>query len=99
MPTWIYFIRPPRPDFADTMTGREHAVWSEHFTRLKRLLADGTLVMAGPILDPPNDGIVIFEAPDGESARRIMNEDPTIASGIATGDLRPIRVSLLRGRD
>ena len=28
-----------------------------------------------------------------------MNEDPAIAEGFATGELRPMRVSLLRGRD
>jgi hypothetical protein len=28
-----------------------------------------------------------------------MDEDPTIAGGYATGELRPFRVSLLRGRD
>ncbi len=99
MPAWIYFIHPPREHFADTMTDEEDAVWSEHFQRLKRMKDEGVLVLAGPSLSKENDGIVIFEAPDEESARRIMDEDPTIASGIATGELRPFRVSLLRGRD
>jgi hypothetical protein len=48
MAEWIYFIHPPREDFADTM---------------------------------------------------IAEEDPVIAGGFATGELRPFRVSLLRGRD
>ncbi len=38
------------------------------------------------------------EAPDEESARRIMEEDPVIAGGYARGELRPFRVSLMRGR-
>ncbi len=29
----------------------------------------------------------------------IMDEDPVIAGGFARGELRPFRVSLLRGRD
>lgn len=41
MAEWIYFIHPPRDDFAATMTGAEQAVWAEHFARLQRLLADG----------------------------------------------------------
>ena len=45
------------------------------------------------------DGIAIFEAPDEPTARRIMDEDPVIAGGFARGELRPFRVSLLRGRD
>ena len=99
MPAWIYFIHPPREHFADTMTEAEDQAWSAHFERLKRMKEEGTLVLAGPTLDPKNDGIVIFEAPDEEAAVKIMNDDPTIASGIATGELRPMRVSLLRGRD
>lgn len=99
MPEWIYFIHPPRENFAETMTDEESAVWREHFARLKQLMADGVLVLAGPTLGRVNDGIAIIEAPDEEAAREIMNADPTIAKGFATGELRPFRVSLLRGRD
>ena len=99
MPAWIYFIHPPRDDFAATMTEAEEEAWAEHFTRLKKMKANGTLVLAGPTLGRHNDGIVIFEAPDEESARRVMEDDPTIKSGFAAGELREFRVSLLRGRD
>lgn len=99
MAEWIYFIHPPRPDFAATMTDDEAAVWSTHFERLQRLTADGVMILVGPTLGPVNTGVAIFEAPDEAAARRIMEEDPAIASGIATGELRPFRVSLLRGRD
>jgi uncharacterized protein YciI len=99
MPEWIYFIHPPREDFAATMTDAEQAVWGEHFERLQRLLADGTLVLAGPTLGRKNTGIAIIEAPDEDAARRLMEEDPAIASGFAEGELRPFRLSLLRGRD
>lgn len=54
MPEWIYFIHPPRDDFAATMTDAEKAVWAE---------------------------------------------DPVIRGGYARGELRPFRLSLLRGRD
>jgi uncharacterized protein YciI len=99
MAEWIYFIHAPREDFAATMTDEEDRVWSEHFARLKRLLAEGTLILAGPTLGRINTGVAVIEAPDEASARRIMEEDPTIASGIATGELRGFRVALLRGRD
>jgi uncharacterized protein YciI len=96
---WIYFIHPSREDFAATMTDGEERVWSEHFERLKRLLADGTLILAGPTLGRVNTGVTIFEAPDEAAARRIMEEDPTISSGLAIGELRGFRAALLRGRD
>jgi uncharacterized protein YciI len=99
MPAWIYFLHPPRDDFAATMTAEEEAVWDVHFERLQRLLADGILVLAGPTLGRINTGVTIFEAPDEAAARRILDEDPVIVSGHARGELRPFRVSLLRGRD
>ena len=99
MDTWIYFIHPPRDDFAATMTDEERAVWSVHFERFEQMLADGSLILVGPTLGSINTGLAIFEAPDEAAARRIMDEDPVIAGGFARGELRPFRVSLLRGRD
>jgi uncharacterized protein YciI len=57
------------------------------------------LILAGPTLGEANTGVAVFEAPDEEAARQIMAADPTIAGGYARGELRPFRVSLLRGRD
>ena len=96
---WIYFIHPPREDFAATMTDEEQAVWRQHFVRLQRLLAEGVMVLVGPTLGHVNTGIAIFQAPDEQTARRIMAEDPVIAGGYASGELREFRISLLRGRD
>jgi uncharacterized protein YciI len=99
MAEWIYFIHPPRDDFAATMTDEERAVWSIHFERFERLLAAGTIILVGPTLGPTNTGICVFEAPDEAAARQLMDEDPVLAGGFARGELRPFRVSLLRGRD
>ncbi|MDX6286863.1 MAG: hypothetical protein QOG53_2348 [Frankiales bacterium] len=98
MAEWIYFIHAPRENFAETMTDEEQTVWGAHFERLQKLLADGVLIMAGPTLGATNTGIAIIEAPDEKAARTIMAEDPVIAGGYAAGELRPFRVSLLRGR-
>ena len=98
MAEWIYFIHPPRDDFAATMTDEERAVWGTHFERLQRLLAHGTLILAGPTLGKINTGIAVIEAADETEAQRLMEEDPAIASGFARGELRPFRVSFLRGR-
>ncbi len=99
MAEWIYFIHPPRDNFAATMTDEEKRVWDVHFERLERLLAEGVMVLVGPTLGVVNTGIAIFEAPDEAAARRIMDEDPVITRGYARGELRPFRISLLRGRD
>jgi len=59
----------------------------------------GALILAGPTLGQINTGICVFEAPDEDAARDVMNADPVLAGGFATGELRPFRLSLLRGRD
>jgi uncharacterized protein YciI len=99
VPEWIYFIHPPRDDFAATMTAEEKAAWAQHFERLQGLLAGGQLILAGPTLGTVNTGVAVFEAPDEEAARQVMTADPVISGGYARGELRPFRVSLLRGRD
>ena len=99
MSEWIYFIHPPGDDFAATMTEAEQAAWGRHWARIQRLYLEGSIVLVGPTLGRINTGICVFEAPDEDAARRLMDEDPAIAEGFATGELRSMRVSLLRGRD
>jgi uncharacterized protein YciI len=98
MRSWIYFLHPPRADFAATMTPTEEAAFGEHFGYLQRLMAEGTLVLAGPTLGETNTGIAVFEAADEDAARAVMEGDPAIAGGVVRGELREMRVSLLRGR-
>jgi uncharacterized protein YciI len=99
MAEWIYFIHAPRENFVATMSEEERAVWVVHSERLQRLMADGVMILVGPTLGPVNTGIAVFEAPDEEAARTIMDDDPVVAGGFARGELRPFKVSLLRGRD
>ena len=49
MTEWIYFLHPPRDDFAATMTEEERAAFAEHFEWLARLMADGVLESDGAI--------------------------------------------------
>jgi uncharacterized protein YciI len=99
MAEWIYFLHPPRENFAATMTDVEQAAFAAHFEWLGRLLTDGVLILAGPTLGPVNTGIGIFEAPDEETARRIVADDPVAMGGFARPELRPYQLGHLRGRD
>jgi uncharacterized protein YciI len=96
MSEWVYFIHAPRENFGATMTDEEQAVWGEHMQLLQRRLDEGSLILAGPTLGAVNTGICVFEAPDEDAARAYMEEDPTIASGIARGELRGFRAAYLR---
>src|SRR3954454_22079878 len=98
MSEWVYFIHPPRENFAATMTEPEQAVWGEHAQLLQRRLEDGSLILAGPTLGEVNTGICVFEAPDEAAARAYMESDPTMVSGFARGELQPFRASFVRGR-
>ena len=99
MAEWIYFIHPPREDFAETMTQAEEEAWGRHWIRIQRLYLEGRIDLVGPTLGRINTGLCVFEADDEAAALELMNGDPAIAEGFATGELRSMRVSLLRGRD
>ncbi|HET7490211.1 MAG TPA: YciI family protein [Acidimicrobiales bacterium] len=99
MAEWVYFLHAPRDDFGATMTAEEQEAFDRHFEWLRRLHGDGVLILAGPTLGRVNTGINVFEAPDEAAALRILQEDPVVAGGFARGELRPFRVSLLRGRE
>ena len=99
MSEWVFFMHPPRNDFMATMTGAERSAFDAHAAWLRRLLADGVLIVAGPCLGQVNTGIAIFEAAGAEAARRIVADEPVTSGGYMRGDLRPYRLGLLRGRD
>ena len=98
MSDWIYFIHPPRENFVETITADEAAIMQVHAGHLAELHEQGVLVLAGPTFGTVNTGIAIIEAGDEEAATAIMLSDPAVTSGLMTPELRPMRVSFLRGR-
>ena len=58
------------------MTDEEREVWDRHFERLQRMLADGTLILAGPTLGRVNTGIAVIEAPDEDAAQKADGRGP-----------------------
>ena len=98
MAEWIYFLHPPRDDFAVSMSDDERSVFAAHRAYLEELMAQGSLLVAGPTGGTVNTGITVFEAPDESSARAIMDADPAISSGIMRGEVRAFRATFLRGR-
>src|SRR4051812_10667518 len=99
MSEWIYFIHPPREDFVATITDEETAIMHTHAGHLAELLENGVLILAGPTFGHINTGVAVIEAADKDAARAVMESDPAITSGLMTGELRPMRVSFLRGRE
>lgn len=92
---FIYFIRPHKENFAETMTEEEGNIMGTHFLYLQDLLKAGKLILAGPETTG-KFGITILETESENEARDIMMNDPAVKSGIVAPELFPYRVSLLR---
>jgi uncharacterized protein YciI len=96
---WIYLLRATRPAMVDEPTDDELVVLRKHFSYLERLTAEGTCVLAGPSVSPTDTfGLCVLDVEDESTAREIMQADPSIVGGIMTGELRPMRMTFLRGR-
>jgi len=63
-----------------------------HVAHLKKLDADGRLVICGPFLDYKG-GMVIIRASSADEARRLAEQDPFISSGFETYELRTLQTA------
>ena len=89
---------PPRPGFPASMNAEEATVMKEHGAYLRRLLETGTLIVAGPVLDPAGSwGMAVMEAGSAEEVRAITAEDPTTRSGLGfRWEIYPMAQALVR---
>jgi peroxiredoxin Q/BCP len=92
---WVIFLEPVRTEMVSAPTKAEAETVSEHFAYLKRLRDEGILVLAGPSLEPPQVGIVIFRAVDRPQAERILAADPAVAGGVFRARMQEMKLSLL----
>ena len=99
MAEWLYQIHPPRENFVETITEEESDIMQVHAEHLAELFEQGVLILAGPTFGRINTGIAVIEAEDEDAARAIMMSDPAVTSGLMRPELRPMRVSFLRGRE
>ncbi|MGZ8805032.1 MAG: YciI family protein [Microbacterium sp.] len=97
MSQWIYRIVPTRAEMVADATDEESAVVEEHFHYLQALKAAGILILAGRTqVDEGTFGITIFEAPDEETARAVMETDPAVSAGVMSAELYPYAVAVAR---
>ena len=97
--TFIYILR-VTPGFheARNWTDKETTVIARHFERLAKATESGQVILAGRSNEALAEtfGVVIFEAADAEAARRFMETDPSVASGLMSATLHPYAVALQR---
>lgn len=94
MSTFIYLLRPKRPNLVDDASPEEESRLSEHAEYLQRALEEGKLILAGPCVDG-EFGVVVFRAASEEAAEAFMLSDPAIRHGLMTAELHAYRVSLI----
>jgi uncharacterized protein YciI len=61
---------------------RRAAVRPRHLDYLRRLHAEGKLVMAGPVADA-SGALVVYRAADTAEAERLVAEDPYTREGVS----------------
>jgi uncharacterized protein len=72
-------LLPKRPAFAHGMTPEERAIMQEHVAYWNDLMAKGTAIVFGPVLDPRGVyGINIVAAEDAEEVKTLIAADPAI---------------------
>jgi uncharacterized protein len=95
---FVYKLIPPRPTFgAGDMTEAEAAIMGDHAAYWSQQLADGIAVVFGPVTDPAgNWGLAVVEADTEADARALRDADPAITSGLATVEIFPMPVAVVR---
>lgn len=83
-----------RPTLLDDQTPEERAIIARHFEHLCRLDSAGRMLLAGRTLDAPPIGLVILLAPDQPAAQALVDQDPAVAAGLFTAEIRPYRIAL-----
>jgi uncharacterized protein YciI len=88
MSLFFFRLNPPRADFAQTMSADEQRAMAEHMEYWRRLLADGRVVVYGPVADPEGVwGLGVLRAADRAEVLAIGERDPSVVAGVNTFDV------------
>ncbi|MBO0679276.1 hypothetical protein JRC04_17565 [Mycolicibacterium sp. S2-37] len=82
---FLFQLKPPRADFAQTMTTDEQQAMAGHQDYWRELLAAGRVVVYGPVADPEGVwGLGVLRAADRAEVLEIGNRDPSVLAGVNT---------------
>lgn len=69
-------------------------IFAGHFANMKRLAADGKLVLAGPFMESaPKRGLFILNTDSIEAAKKWVKTDPAVKAGVFDFELNKIYCS------
>ena len=93
MPHYFLKLNPCRPTFAMDMTEDERAVMNEHVIYWRGKMAEGRVVVFGPVMDPSGPyGMGVVSADDEIALRAFIDHDP--ASKLNRYEYFPMRAVL-----
>lgn len=90
----LVFIKPKRENFMASMSEQEEALMKGHANYFQKLVADGVVFVAGPVLDDQY-GMAVFNSPDKPTVEAFLNQDPCIVAGIMDVHMHPFRLSMM----
>jgi uncharacterized protein YciI len=94
---FVYRLIPPRPTFDVDMSDDEATVMGHHAEYWQRLVEKGQVVVFGPVSDPSGAwGLAVVAAETGEEVRALGDADPAVKTGLATFEVLPMPVAVLR---
>jgi uncharacterized protein YciI len=83
-----FFLRlnPPRPSFSVDMSEEEQQLMQRHVAYWSGRLADGEVVVFGPVADPDGGwGVAVVVAEDEAGVQTMIAGDPVIVDGTGFG--------------
>jgi uncharacterized protein len=96
---FLIMLKPGRAGFVETPTPAEQKTVGEHFAYLKKLTADGKVLLAGPSINGAKTfGLVVVEVASEAEATALMQGDPSVKSGVMKGEVVPFNLALMRGQ-
>jgi uncharacterized protein YciI len=96
--TFFVRIHPARANFLTSMTSTERQAMEQHFTYWKGRMAEGKLILAGPVpIDPGTFGILIIRAANLGEAEQLVQGDPSVAAHVTDYEIYPLHLALYEG--
>ena len=99
MATFVLRLKPPRANFAQTLTDEEREIMGRHAAHWKPYLDRGDMVVFGPVLtDEDSYGLAVVEADDVAELIEFAGQDPVVTSGTATFEFGRLAAGHVRDR-
>jgi uncharacterized protein YciI len=100
MPTFVFRLKAPRPNFALDMTDEEREIMGRHAAYWQPHIEAGRMVVFGPVLDGSGSwGLGVVEADDEDEIREFAAGDPVVTTGTADIEVGKMLAGFVRPQE